>query len=152
MKWFRVDTKTDSGKEPGGYQGTIDIKKVFWFTKEDASEAEVKWFGWGHPDPALENSFQAVAARTSINIWHRVSVKFSPDCNDEIHATNVTLIGSNFPSHRLWEDGTLIQEVVQGPFSSLWRSEPALGSTFVTVDGKGPFAPQGTLLGPINVN
>ena len=80
-----------------------------------------------------------MAPRTSLNIWNMGSVKFSPDRSGNIHVTSFTFTGSNFPSHRLWDDGLLISSLVQGPFSSLWRSDVLLGPAFVTRDGTGPF-------------
>jgi len=130
----------DAGKEPFGHQGTIQMTTRFYLT--DKSDGVVSWFAWGHPDSRVEYSFQSVALRTSVNIWHKVYVEFAPDCNDTIQVVKSRLRGSSFPSHRLWENGVLTTQKSQGLFSSLWRSDVKLGASFVTEDGTGPFATQ----------
>ena len=48
----------------------------------------------------------------------------------------VTLLReSDFPSHKVWLDGSRVIYVQKGPFVSLWRSEPKMGATCVTKDG-----------------
>lgn len=139
LEWAKIaSTDTGAGREPGGFSGTIDMKSRIWLNSE--TSGEVLWFGWGHPDPRIEAGFQIIA-RTSVNIWHRARVNFY--CEDgQGFLSKKLFVGSDFPSHKLWIQGIERGYEVQGEFSSLWRSDPMLGPTFVTEDGTGPFQPQ----------
>jgi hypothetical protein len=133
-----VSTDTDSGFEPGGYRGTIDMTHSFAIGDDGCGH--IGWMGWGHPDPRVEWSFQAILMRTSINIWHKPRVTIC--CKDgKSFVSSHSLRGSNFPSHHLWTDNQLRRWNREGPFISLWRWDVNLGRKFVTEDPKGPFTP-----------
>ena len=64
MKWFRVNTNTEAGKEVPGTDigGSVNIRTTFWFTKADGSQGEVRWLTWGKPNILLNRAFR---------LWHR---------------------------------------------------------------------------------
>lgn len=81
---------------------------------------EFSWTVRGRPHAAAEPGFQAVCPRTSLFIWHTVTGRI--DCSGPTPRVTTNLTGSQFPSHRVFVDGTmqLPQEKPQGVFARLW--------------------------------
>ena len=74
VKGWTIATDKDAGWE-GPLQGSIEMSKVN-IAKVGAAIV-VSWKGWGHPNSAVEPAMQAIAFRTSINIWHEPEVELS---------------------------------------------------------------------------
>jgi RHS repeat-associated protein len=110
----------DGGQEIGPIYGTIEMSQDI---KKTSDSVKVHWKGWGHPNSWIaEPGFQLAAKRSSINIWHEVTVKVS--CNGGKPSFEIeNFTGSSFPSHRLWQDGVLKKNLFQGLFSDLWQPD-----------------------------
>jgi outer membrane protein OmpA-like peptidoglycan-associated protein len=84
-------------------------------------------FSWrvkGRPHLLAEPVFQAVCPRLSVFIWHQISGEV--DCSGASpRIAQVTLVGSKFPSHRVFVNGGIVNTIPQGVFSNLWISDPA---------------------------
>jgi len=111
----------DGGQEIGPISGTItmpppDIRKT-------TDSVMVHWKGWGHPNPIVEPGMQLVARRSSVNIWHEVTVKVSCKAGKASFKIEKFAV-SSFPSHRLWQDGVLKFDLTQGAISELWQADP----------------------------
>lgn len=65
--------------------------------------------------------FNAIKPRSAVWIWHRVSG--TARCIGRQLVIDTALLGSHFPSHRLWIDGVLTRELKQGPFENLWQAD-----------------------------
>jgi outer membrane protein OmpA-like peptidoglycan-associated protein len=88
------------------------------------STANFFWRIKSRPNRIAEQAFQVICERDAKFIWHFVSG--SIDCSKtspiiKIHGFQ----GSQFPSHRLFLNGTLIKNIPQGNFTNLWISDPA---------------------------
>ena len=80
---------------------------------------EFTWTAKGRPHPRAEPAFQAVCPRTSMFIWHRVSGTIKCVPNDI--RVDVKIIGSRFPSHRVFVNGVATGPTIpQGPMTDLW--------------------------------
>jgi hypothetical protein len=79
----------------------------------------VDWRGWGRPNALAEPGMQAVALRTSKNIWHWPEAKFICVFGEPI-LFSTDLLGSKFPSHRLWVNNRLADSVPQNTLADLW--------------------------------
>ena len=125
---------TDSGKEciP---RTTACLQapplNVYGVTARVASPTvfEFSWTAKGRPNLGAEPGMQMVCPRTSVFIWHTVSGRI--ECSGGEPKVAVRLIGSQFPSHRVFVNGALRPPTIpQGPFSNLWVpsgiSEPTL--------------------------
>lgn len=99
---------------------------------------KVRWLTWGRPNQLVEPSFQFVWPRTSVNIWHQVTLTIF-GCGDSAEFSVEEFVGSDFPSHRLWVGAGLEGDLPQEALSSLWRSDTIKGPKWVTRDGTGPF-------------
>jgi len=119
----------DGGNELPLIKGTIDINGPL-AARLDASTFEIWWQGFGHPNPLVEPGMQWVAYRTSVNIWHEVRATVYCDDQGTGHGGYLSFQGSQFPSHRLWIDGTKVDDINQGSFSDLWTAS-AFDWTFV---------------------
>ncbi len=114
-------TDDDGGHELGPLWGTINISSDV--TDTASGDKAVHWRGWGRPNRFLEPGMQLVAARDSVNIWHDVTVIVSCSGGKPLFVLD-KVITSRFPSFRLWQDGTLIENRPQGSFSDLWQGIP----------------------------
>jgi hypothetical protein len=65
----------------------------------------------------------AAKPRNCPYIWHTVTGTLS--CRNGVAMDSVTYAGSAFPSHRLWSNNALVQDLPQGPFKNLWVCWPA---------------------------
>ncbi len=95
-------------------------------TTSGAGSASTHRFSWtaeGRPPLVAEPAFQAVCPRTSRFIWHKVDGEI--DCSGSKPIVRVKLVGSQFPSHRVFVNGNLVVTVPQGGFSNLWIADPA---------------------------
>jgi hypothetical protein len=84
------------------------------------------WTGKGRPHLAVEPTFQAVHARTSVFIWHTIHGQINVAGGFPL--VSGTLDGSEFPSHRVFVDGKVANvplELRQGVFSNLWVPDPS---------------------------
>ncbi len=83
------------------------------------------WFGRARPAEVIEPFFTAVSPRTSIYIWHdlTVTVVCGPQ-GPQVDYARTKLIGSQFPSHRLWINLALVRTIMQGNFDDLWIADP----------------------------
>ena len=89
-------------------------------------------FGWtakGRPNFGAEPGMQAVCPRASVFIWHTVAGRI--ECASGEPRVSIRLVGSQFPSHRVFVNGVLRPPTIpQGPFSNLWvpssMSDPTL--------------------------
>jgi hypothetical protein len=108
----------DGGQEIGPISGTIEMSQDMTTTGDSV---KVHWKGWGHPNSWIaEPGFQLVAKRSSINIWHEVTVKVSCKAGKALFEIEKFAV-SSFPSHRLWQDGVLKKDLSQGALSDLWQ-------------------------------
>ncbi len=118
---------TDSGKEcvPGTgvclQAPPLIVDQAFSTRRVDASRIAFRWGVKGRPPTTVEPGFNAICHRDSVFIWHQV--KGTIDCSSgSAVVTHLVVEGSRFPTHRVWLDGTMTHEVLQGPFSNLWDS------------------------------
>lgn len=82
-------------------------------------------FNWrlrGQPNSAGVAVMNAVKPRTCSYIWHQVAGTLS--CRSGQPIVRANIIGSQFPSHRLWVQGQKVADVQQGPFKKLWQCSP----------------------------
>ena len=82
------------------------------------------WMLEGAPNPAAELVVWGLGrgiVRPN-RIWHKVEGTIC--CSNGQASVSASLRGSRFPSHRLWIDGDLTEELDQGPMSNLWESDP----------------------------
>jgi len=119
----------DAGKEcvPGTgvclQAPPLIIDQPFVTRRIDPSRIAFRWGVKGRPPSALEPGFQAVCQRDSVFIWHQVDGVV--DCSSgSPRISNLALVGSRFPSHRLWLDGVVARDRPQGPMSALWDGTP----------------------------
>lgn len=84
---------------------------------------EFSWTARGRPHLAAEPAFQGVCPRTSRYIWHTVSGRI--DCSTGEPRVTVRLVGSQFPSHRVFVNGVAVSTVPQHGFGRLWVSAPS---------------------------
>lgn len=125
----RIETDMDGGVESEWWmswpvilapkvKGTINLSPLN-ITYPFPWLLQVDWRGWGRPNALVEPGMQAVAWRTSKNIWHWPETAFI--CiNGTPTLLYADLIGSKFPSHRLWLNNRLIDFVPQNTFADLW--------------------------------
>lgn len=99
------------------------IDQPFVTRRIDPSRIAFRWGVKGRPPPGAEIGLEISCMRDSVFIWHQVDGVV--DCSSgTAQVTGLTLTGSRFPSHRLWVDGTLERDIVQGPLSALWDGAP----------------------------
>jgi hypothetical protein len=124
------DINTVGGQEAGPLYGVVN--PVDWtVASEDDGDGYTKitisYVVSGHPNPALEPSFLAVAFRSRPDIWHKLVVEL--ECDGGVLQITRTSSRSSFPSVRTWvyQDGdrqiNQVRAGVQGPFSALWSLE-----------------------------
>jgi len=90
----------------------------------DANGFTFKWTAKGRPHPAVEPPFTLICPRTSVYIWHTVSGRV--DCRGpRPSVTLLTLVGSQFPSHRAFVNGLIHTTIPQGVLSNLWVPSPS---------------------------
>jgi RHS repeat-associated protein len=121
-----VETDMEGGAE-GLVSGTINMTTPQ--VTPNGESVSVQWKGWGRPNRLVEPRIRWVKLRTSVNIWHDVTIKVSCDGDTprfDIGAVSV----SGFPSFRLWKDGSQALSINQGPLSNLWKADPR-NPTFV---------------------
>jgi hypothetical protein len=86
------------------------------------------WTAKGRPHNLAEPAFQLVCPRTSRFIWHRVTGRI--DCSGgQPRLTGLKIVGSQFPTHRAFVNGTPTPVVPQGDFANLWNassSDPSM--------------------------
>jgi len=115
-----LSTKIDGGAEvPLMFLGSINLTGPRIVNNNDGT-ISIIWMGFGKPNPNLEIGFQTVAERQSKNIWHLISLRASSTPSGIVGT--VGLRGSEFPSHRVWLNGSQVTSVLQGRFVNLWRS------------------------------
>lgn len=119
---------TDVGTEPssGGFQPPPLMVSPLSVGPNGNSFVEFSWNGKGRPHLAVEPNFQVVKPRTSVYIWHAITGRI--DVSSGTPKTTVALQGSQFPSHRVFVDGSIAAELQQGPFTNLWVPDPADGT------------------------
>lgn len=144
---------TDEGKlegpildldKEGGKEGSIPIMTIFGIvsvpiegtinqnvipTKIGESSAFITFSVWGRPNHLAEVGMQSFGLRTSKNIWHRGNVIISCKGNKGYHNLD-RFSGSRFPSHKIWINSNLEDEIDQGFLSDLWVADKP-GSAFV---------------------
>jgi hypothetical protein len=76
----------------------------------------------GKPNIVANAIAWAAKRRTCPYIWHSVEAVFA--CQDGAATAAFSLVGSAFPSHRLWTNNTLVKDISQGPFKNLWVCIP----------------------------
>jgi RHS repeat-associated protein len=108
----------DGGGEAlfGLIAGTMEIRDMR-IRKRDSQTWEFRYRGTGRPNLLAEPAFNIFSPRTSRFIWHEVLGTFS--CKDNV--MKAEMVGSNFPSHRMWIGGELAAEDSQGLLINLWR-------------------------------
>jgi outer membrane protein OmpA-like peptidoglycan-associated protein len=79
------------------------------------------WTAKGKPHPTAEPTFQVVCPRTSVFIWHTVVGQI--DCSGPTIKVTAKVVGSQFPSHRVFVNGGIRSTVPQGVFSNLWVAD-----------------------------
>jgi hypothetical protein len=131
---------TDIGSE-GGLQPPDLIISDAKLTSEDSDTSlHVTWTGKGRPHALAEPGFQLVCPRTSRFIWHTVDAKIT--CNNKDISVTSSIIGSEFPTHTIFERISCVESglrrtrgslksktVKQGPFGALWSrhsSDPSM--------------------------
>lgn len=115
--------ETDVGQE-GPLQPPLLIISPVSISPTGSSFVKFTWTGKGRPHLLAEQAFQTIQPRDSVFIWH--IVEGTIDVSSDVPVTTVTIRGSQFPSHRIFVDGTRIfPDLRQGPFSNLWISDPS---------------------------
>ena len=76
----------------------------------------------GKPNVVANAFMWAAKPRTCPYIWHTVEAVFA--CQNGVATGTFSLVGSAFPSHRLWNNNTLLKDISQGPFKNLWICKP----------------------------
>jgi hypothetical protein len=117
-------TILDGGSEGPLFDGTINIRGLQFILNPNGT-ANVRWMGYGRPDSDLEWSFNQVANRNAKYIWHLVNVTASV-ANGSL-AVIPQLRGSKFPSHRIWVNTALSNNISQSQLVNLWE-EMRLGT------------------------
>jgi len=108
---------TDSGKEGLFQAPALNVLSIS-ARRSGNSTFDFSWAVKGRPHPAVEPPFQLVCPRTSVYIWHVINGQI--DCSSSRIRVTATIIGSQFPSHRVFVRGTVSDTVRQGPFRNLW--------------------------------
>ena len=111
---------TDSGTE-GPLQAPPMTTSGVTLRRDSPTKFSFSWTAKGRPHPAAEPSFQLVCPRTSVFIWHRVEGEI--DCNGLRLTGSTPIVGSDFPSHRVFVDGRIRGTVPQGTFRNLWEPD-----------------------------
>lgn len=75
----------------------------------------------GRPNVAGVAVMEAVKHRSCSYIWHEVSATLT--CQKGKANVAAGLLGSGFPSHKLWVGGKQAVATSQGPFKSLWKCD-----------------------------
>lgn len=117
--------ETDGGKE-GPLQPPPLIATPVTTGFAGASIFTFSWTAKGRPHLAAEPAFQLVQPRTSFYIWHSISGQINVSSGVPLFTGR--LLGSKFPSHRLFVDGkrsVVPPELPQGVFSNLWVPDPS---------------------------
>jgi hypothetical protein len=73
----------------------------------------------GRPHALATPAFENIQPRQCYWIWHEISGTAS--CSGNTFTVSSSVSGSQFPSHRLWQNGKLVSEITQGPFDNLWK-------------------------------
>ncbi|MFN0138001.1 MAG: RHS repeat-associated core domain-containing protein [Phycisphaerae bacterium] len=86
----------------------------------------LSWTVYGRPNPGVDLGFLiAGLPRTEDQswwIWHQVDASLC--CDGSEGTVSAQLSGSVFPSHRLWINGRLTQELLQGSITDLLSGDP----------------------------
>ena len=112
---------TDVGME-GPLQPSPLITSAVILRRDSPTKFSFSWTGKGRPHLAAEPAFQAVCPRSSVFIWHRVEGEI--DCNGLRLTGSTPIVGSDFPSHRVFVNGRIRGTVPQDTFSNLWEPDP----------------------------
>lgn len=94
------------------------------------SSIDFTWRVKGRPNLAAEPAFQLVCPRISVFIWHEVSGRI--ECTPSgLSLTRLTIVGSRFPSHRVWVNGVAGGFIPQRDYSNLWTPSSVSDPTLV---------------------
>lgn len=77
----------------------------------------------GRPNVAGVEVMNRVKTRTCSYIWHEVSGAITCELGKPKVVSSI--LGSGFPSHKLWVDGKQVAAIQQGPFKKLWQCDSA---------------------------
>jgi hypothetical protein len=77
----------------------------------------------GRPNATTLPVFLAVHGRSCSWIWHKIQGTIT--CDNSRSSIDLSITGSQFPSHRAWINGQQRPTIYQGPFSDLWDCDPS---------------------------
>jgi hypothetical protein len=78
----------------------------------------VEWLTLGRPAPIAEPGFTEICWRDCVFIWHKVSLAI--ERVGPTFTCTPTLVGSKFPTHAVWVNGTKRATIAQGQIGKLW--------------------------------
>ncbi len=124
---------TDKGKEGFIDPPDLEITDSKVDLEDSGTLLHVSWMAKGRPANQVEPGFQLVCFRRSRFIWHHVDSKIK--CNNGDISVTTTIIGSQFPSHSIFERISTVEHddsltflslksgtISQKAFSRLWNS------------------------------
>jgi len=111
---------TDAGKE-GPLQAPPLIATSVSVSPLGESFVTFSWTAKGRPHLVAEPPFQLIKPRTSVFIWHTVTGKIDVSGKEPI--TTATIVGSRFPSHRLFIQTAISSTITQGELTNLWDAD-----------------------------
>jgi len=130
---LEIQSKQDEGGTEFGLPGSHEFGPIILERIDDStfkfqyefygSPNQVTEFG-GFEIPTAEFGLQLVRSRTSTAIWHLASGTITCDSGDHLTA-NLTLYGSNFPTHELYVNGSQVESLQQDAISELWKPLPS---------------------------
>jgi hypothetical protein len=87
---------------------------------------ELAWEVMGKPADIAEPPFQLIRERTSKYIWHKIRCEITFDANKGVPVVNPSIVGSQFPSHIVFKNGTpaLGGYQRQKELARLWYANP----------------------------
>ncbi|TCA58091.1 hypothetical protein E0H71_00375 [Rhizobium leguminosarum bv. viciae] len=123
--WSAGPLETAFGSEFKIFSTSGDVSRPLAFAPQTGPAGEVT-FSYrvrGRPNSAAIQAMALVKPRTCTYIWHEVNGTIS--CGAGKPAVTAKISGSQFPSRRLWVDGSVRAEQSQGPFKDLWVCDPS---------------------------
>jgi len=112
---------TDAGKE-GPLQAPPLVPTPVSVSANGQSFVTFSWTAKGRPHLAAEPPFQLIKPRTSVFIWHSVAGKIDVSGAEPI--VTAKIVGSRFPSHRLFVQTAISATIAQGELTNLWDADP----------------------------
>jgi hypothetical protein len=126
--WKFDNVVTDTGKDFALFPASGELVKPLSVNPSTSGSTPVDKLTFsyrmrGQPNAAGILAMQKTKARTCTYIWHDVDGALT--CQGGKPVAIAKLKGSAFPTHRVWINDKLSNELPQGPFDNLWKCDPA---------------------------